>query len=64
MVVDFSSFRRIILEDNKSVHFSNLKKIERKRGVVVSEQETKEHKDVFKKRQLIENFGSHPYGYK
>jgi len=44
--------------------YTILKKIKRKHcGVVVSELETKEYKVVFKKRRLMDNFDSLPYGY-
>jgi len=63
-VVDFTSLKNMILEDAPPVHVHNAKRIKRKHGgIVVSEQETKEYKVVFKKRRLIDNFNSLPYGY-
>ena len=63
-VVNFTSLRRMILEDNTPVHVHNPKKIKRKHGgVVVSEPERKEYKVVFKKRRLTNTFDSYPYGY-
>ena len=63
-VVNFTSLRNMILEDDTPLHVHNPKKIKRKHcGVVVSEQETKEYKVVFKKRRLMDNFDSLPYGY-
>jgi len=54
----------MILEDAPPVHVHIAKKIKRKHGgVVVSEPETKEYKVVFKKRRLMDNFDSLPYGY-
>ena len=54
----------MILEDATPVHVHNAKKIKRKHGgVVVSEPETKEFKVVFKKRRLMNNFDSLPYGF-
>jgi len=62
-VVNFTSLRDVILEDAPPVHVHN-PKIKRKHGgIVVSEPETKEHKVVFKKRLLMDNFDSLPYGY-
>ena len=52
----------MILEDDTPLHVHNPKKIKRKHcGVVVSEQETKEYKVVFKKRRLVANFDFLPY---
>jgi len=63
-VVKFTSLRNMILEDAPPVHVHNAKKIKRKHGgVVVSEPETKEYKVVFKKRRLMDNFDSLPYGF-
>ena len=63
-VVNFTSLRNMILEDAPPVHVHNAKKIKRKHGgVVVSEPETKEYKVVFKKRRLMDNFDSLPYGF-
>ena len=63
-VVNFTSLRNMILEDNTPLHVYNPKKIKRKHcGVVVSEPETKEYKVVFKKRRLMDNFDSLPYGH-
>ena len=63
-VVNFTSLRNMILEGDTPLHVHNPKKIKRKHcGVVVSEQETKEYKVVFKKRRLMHNFDSLPYGH-
>jgi hypothetical protein len=62
-VVNFTSLRRMILEDDTPVHVHNPKKIKRKHGgVVVSEPETKKYKVLFKQRRLMANFDSFPYG--
>ena len=53
----------MILKVTASVHVHNSKKIKRKHGGVVSEPETKEYKVVFKKRRLMVNFDSLPYGF-
>ena len=64
-VVNFTSIRNMILNDNTPLHVHNPLKIKRKHGgVVVSEPETKEYKLVFKKRRLMSDFNSLPYGYK
>ena len=63
-VVNFTSLRNMILEDDTTLHVHNPKNIKRKHcGVVVSEPETKEYKFVFKKRRLMDNFDSIPYGH-
>jgi len=63
-VVHFTSLKNVILEDTPPVHVHNAKKIKRKHGgIVVSELETEEYKVVFKKRRLMDNFDSLPYGY-
>jgi hypothetical protein len=63
-VINFTSLRHMILEDDTPLHVHNPKKIKRKHGgVVVSEPESKEYKVVFKKRRLTNNFDSFPYGY-
>jgi hypothetical protein len=63
-VVHFTTLRRMILEDATPLHVHNPKKIKRKHCcVVVSEDETKENKVVFKKRRLMDNHDSLPYGY-
>ena len=63
-VVNFTSLRNMILENDTPLHVHNPKKIKRKHcGVVVSETETKEYKVVFKKRRLMDNFDSLPYGH-
>jgi len=63
-VVNFTPLRDIILENAPPIHVHNPRKLERKHGgVVVSEHETKEYKFVFKKRRLMDNFDSLPYGY-
>jgi hypothetical protein len=55
--VNFTALRKMILEDDKPVHFHNPRKIKRKHdSVVVSEQETKEYKVVFKKARLWATF--------
>ena len=62
--VNFTALRNMILENAPPVHVHNPKKIKRKQvGVVVSEPETKEYKVVFKKRRLMDDFDSVPYGY-
>ena len=62
-VVYFTSLRNMILEDASLVYIFIPRKIKRKHvGVVASEPETKEYKVVFKKRRLMENFDSVPYG--
>ena len=54
----------MILENAAPLHVHNPKKIERKQGgVEVSEKETKEYMFVFKKRRLMGNFVSLPYGW-
>ena len=54
----------MILEDDTPLHVHNPGKIKRKRGgVVVSEPEKQEYKAVFKKRRLMDDFDSFPYGY-
>ena len=51
----------MILETASPVNIHNPRKIKRKHGgVVVSEPENKEHKIVFKKRWLMDNFVSIP----
>ena len=63
-VVNFTSLRNIIHEDDTPLHVHNPKKIRMKHcGVVVSEPETKECKIVFKKRRFMDNFDSLPYGH-
>ena len=63
-VVNFSSLRNLILEDNTPLYVHNPRKIKRKHGdVFVSEPERKEYKVVFKKRRLMVDFDSFPYGY-
>jgi hypothetical protein len=48
-IVNFTSLRKMILEDDTTVHVCNPRKIKRKYGaVVVSEPEGKEYKLVFK----------------
>jgi hypothetical protein len=60
-VVNFTSLRKMILEDSTPLHVHNPKKINRKHGgVVVSELESKEYKVVFKKRRLMDDFNSFP----
>jgi hypothetical protein len=63
-VVNFTAFRHMILEDDTPLHIHNPKKIRRKNGGEdVSEAETKEYNLVFKKRRLMDNFDSLPYGH-
>jgi hypothetical protein len=63
-IVNFTTLRKMILEDDTPVHVHNPRKIKRKHGgVVVSETETKEYKVVFKKRRLMHNLDSLPYGH-
>ena len=53
-----------MLEDDTPLHVHNPRKTKRKHGgVVVSEPEKKEYKVVFKKRRLMDDFGSFPYGH-
>jgi len=62
--VNFTSLRNMILEDNTPLHVHSPRKIKRKHGgIVVSEREKKEYKVVFKKRRLMDEFDSFPYGY-
>jgi hypothetical protein len=62
--VNFTSLRKMILEDDPPVHVHNPKKIKGKHGgVVVSEPENKEYNVVFKKGRLMANYGSFSYGY-
>ena len=63
-VVNFTSLRNMILEDNSPLYVHNPRKIKRKHGgVVVSEPERKDYKVVFKKRRLLNDFDSFLYGY-
>jgi len=63
-VVNFTALKNMILEVAPPVHVYNPKKITRKHGaVLVSEPESKEYKVVFKKRWLMDNFDTLPYGY-
>jgi hypothetical protein len=63
-VVNFASLKKMVVEDPTPVHVSNPKKIKRKHGgQVFSAPETKEYKIVYKKRRLINDFDSVPYGY-
>jgi hypothetical protein len=63
-VINFTSHMHIILEDNMPLHVINPKKNKRKNGgVVVPEPESNEHKVVFKKHRLTNNFDTFPYGY-
>jgi hypothetical protein len=62
--VNFPSLRNIILVDTPPVHVYNTKKIKRNHGgLVVSEPEKKRYNFVFKKRRLMDNFDTLPYGY-
>jgi hypothetical protein len=57
--VNFTSLRKMILEDDKPVHVHNPKKIKKKHGgVVVSEQETKEYKVVSRRAGLGTTLGT------
>jgi hypothetical protein len=63
-VVNFTYLRLMIPEEEAALHVHNTIKIKRKHGsVVVSEPKRKEYKVVFKKRRLMNNFDSYPYGY-
>jgi len=63
-IINFTSLRNMILEDDTPLHVHNPRIIRRKHGgVVVSEPEKKEYKFVFKKRRLMDDFDSFPYGY-
>ena len=53
----------MILEDDTPLHVHNPRKIKGKHGGVVSEPEEKEYKFVFKKRRLMDDCNSFPYGY-
>jgi len=62
-VVNLTSLRNMILEDDTPLHVHNPRKIKGKHGGVVSEPEEKEYKFVFKKRRLMDDCNSFPYGY-
>jgi len=63
-VINITSLKNMTLEDATPVHVHNAKKIKSKHGgIVVSELEIKEYKVVFKKRLLMDNFDSLPYGF-
>jgi hypothetical protein len=63
-VVNFTSLKDMILEDGPTVQVHNTKKIKRKHGgIVVLEPETKMYMVDFRKRWLMYNFDSLPYGY-
>jgi hypothetical protein len=63
-VVNFHTIKSMIHEITRPVHEHNPKKIKRKQGcIVVTRQESKEYKFVFKKRRLIDNFDFLAYGY-
>jgi hypothetical protein len=62
-VVNFNTLRSMILQNSEPVHVHKPKKIKRKHGYIVTEPESKEYKVVFKKRRLIGDFDSVPYGY-
>jgi len=55
--------KNLVLEDAPPVHAHNRWKIKRKHDGLESEPETKEYNAVFKKRRLMDNFESLPYGY-
>jgi len=53
-VVNFTSLRNIILQDDTPLHLYNPRKIKRKHGgIILSEPEKNEYKVVFKKRRLM-----------
>ena len=61
---NFKTLRDMILEITPPVHKNNPWKLKRKPcGEVVSVPEKKEYKVVLKKRRLMENFDTLPYGY-
>jgi hypothetical protein len=63
-VVNFDTLNQMILQNAPPIHVHNPRNIKRKQGgVVVSEPESKEHKVVYKKRRLMDNLNSLPYGY-
>jgi len=63
-ILNFTSLRNMILEDDTPLHVHNPRKTKRKHsGVVVCEPEKKENKVVFKKRRLMDDFDSFPYGH-
>ena len=63
-VVNFTTLRDMFLENAAPVHVHYPKKIKRKEcGVLVSEEEIREHKVVFKKRRLMGDFDYLRYGY-
>jgi hypothetical protein len=60
-VVNFTTLRKMILEDDTPVHILSPHKIKRKHGgVVVSETETNGYKVIFKKRRQMNNLDSLP----
>ena len=62
--MNFTSLRNMILEDITPLQVHNPRKIKRNHGgVLVSEPEKKEYMVVFKKRRLMDEFDSFPYGY-
>jgi hypothetical protein len=63
-VVNFDTLKTTIHENAPPVHVHNPKKIKRKHVCdVVTDPKSKEYKVFFKKRRLIDNFDSLPYGY-
>jgi len=61
-VVNFTTLKKMILDDYKPVHVHNPKKTKRKHvGIIVSQLETKEYKVAFKNHRLINNFVKNPY---
>ena len=63
-VVNFTSLRNMILENNTPLHVHNPRKMNRKHGgIIVSEPDKKEYKVVFKKGRLMYDFDYFPYGY-
>ena len=63
-VGNFTSLRIMVLKDDEPDNVHNQRKIKRKgAGFFSSELEIKEYKVVFKKRRLMNNIDSLPYGY-
>ena len=64
IAVNFTSLKNRILEDDTPMHVHNPRNINRKHSCVfVSEPEKKEYNIVFKKRRIMDDFNSFPYGY-
>ena len=62
-VLNFTTLSDMILKDTAPVHVHNPKKIKKKHSGVLYEPETKRYKIAFKKRRLMDNFDSLPYGF-